>query len=251
MSEPDDSRVVCGDALTLLKNTPSGSVHAVITDPPYNVNYKYNSYKDALSWDEYLRWQLDIIRECERILTPDGSLFYLNYPEFNSSMWVAMQEMKLKPVELIAWVYNTHTGGSPLRKSFRTWIWASKGDPVNEFYGEYKNPNDKRVARLIADGRRPREYDWWNIEQVKNVNREKTEHPCQLPELMIRKIILGCTRPGDVVLDPFLGSGTTAVAAKQCGRVGVGFERDLEYATIASRRLAVARTVDEQQRLAV
>lgn len=236
--------IVVGDAIEQLRATPSDSIDLIVTDPPYNVGYKYSSYKDNLSLHEYTSWQQEVVDECYRVLKPGGSLFYLNYPEFNSLMWCyLLSDFKandLTPQDLIAWVYNTHTSGNPLRKSFRTWIWASKGEPkLNNFYGEYKNPTDKRVAKLIEGGRKPKEYDWWHFEQVKNVSREKTAHPCQIPEVMIRKIIEATTEEGDTVLDPFVGSGTTVVVAESIKRIGIGFDIDGQYAAIAEQRLAV------------
>lgn len=235
--------VLHGDCLEELKKISDSSIDLICTDPPYNVGYKYTGYKDNLSDIDYFEWQIEILRECERVLKPNGSLFYLHYPEFNSRVHVALQEdFELKPVEVIAWVYNTHTSGNPLRKSFRTWVWASKGQPTAHFQGEYRNPTDKRVAKLIADGRKPNEYDWWLFEQVKNVNKDKTAHPCQLPVKMVKKIIEGTTSRGDIVLDPFLGSGTTAIAAKQLGRQFIGIEREKEYVDIAEARLAAVPT---------
>ncbi|MET3349061.1 UNVERIFIED_ORG: DNA modification methylase [Arthrobacter sp. UYEF1] len=231
--------IIRGDALQELQKLADESVELIITDPPYNVDYGYNTYKDKR--DDYLEWQLAILAECGRVLKPGGSVFYLNYPEFNSHIWASLPE-PLTGQEIIAWVYNTHTGGNPLRKSFRTWIWASKGQPAtSEFYGEYKNPTDARVKKLIEAGRRPGEYDWWEFQQVKNVSAEKTEHPCQLPLGMVSKIIAGASKPGDLVLDPFLGSGTIAVAAKLEGRDYLGIELDEDYAALSARRLAATQ----------
>lgn len=239
--------IIHGDCLEELKKLPENSVDLIVTDPPYNIGYKYASYKDTLSEQEYFDWQIEVLRECERILTENGSLFYLNYPEFNSKVFVALSEdFEMKPVEIIAWVYNTHNSGKPLRKSFRTWIWASKGNPKNKFTGEYKNPDDKRVKLLIEKGAKPTEYDWWHMEQVKNISSEKTEHPCQLPVAMIRKIILACSEEGDVVLDPFLGSGTVAVAAHELKREFIGIEIERSYICISEERLAI---IDNQPAL--
>ena len=129
-------------------------------------------------------------------------------------------------------------GGVPLRKAFRTWIWASKGNPINNFYGQYKNPNDKRVAGMMQKGCRPREYDWWNIQQVKNVNAEKTAHPCQIPVTMAEKIIDGATKSGDTVLDLFSGSGTCAEACKRMNRRCIAIESSEEYCGIIEKRIA-------------
>jgi len=230
--------LILGDCLDKLKDIPKGSIDLVVIDPPYNVNYGYNQYKDNLSFSDYLSWQLEIIEECERVLKENGSLFYLNYPEFNSYIFCNLEtNFSLKPIEIITWIYNTHNGGNPLRKSSRTWIWASKGKPLNLFKGEYKNPTDKRVKKLIEQGKNPKSYDWWEYQQVKNVSLEKTNHPCQVPEKMIEKIIQGTTNEGDTVLDCFLGSGTTGVACVNTNRQFIGIEVDPKYFNTASDRI--------------
>lgn len=230
--------IIHGDALNELRKLPSASVDLVLTDPPYNVGYKYATYKDALSDQQYLTWQLAILRECERVLKQNGSLFYLNYPEFNSRIYTELLDgFALKPIEIIAWVYHAHTSGKPLRKAFRTWIWASKGTPPSRFTGEYRNPNDKRIVARLAQGRKPNAYDWWLYEQVKNVSREKTSHPCQLPLQMVRDIVEATTEPGAVVLDCFAGSFTTGAAAKELGRHFIGIESDAAYVKLGRERL--------------
>ena len=235
----NDMKMLCGDCLDKMKLIDAESIDLVVADPPYNVNYAYRSYKDNMPFSDYLDWQLDVLQECERVLTTNGSLFYLNYPEFNSYIYCNLDtNFDMKPIEIITWIYNAHTGGVPLRKASRTWIWASKGTPINNFYGEYRNPNDKRVLKLIEQGRKPASYDWWMEQQVKNVSREKTEHPCQLPESIVEKIVLGATNEGGMVLDPFMGSGTTGVVCRKTRRAFIGIEMDEAYFAIAEARCA-------------
>ena len=106
----------------------------------------------------------------------------------------------------------------------------------------YKNPNDKRVKALIAKGSKGAKlYDWWEINQVKNVSKEKTKHPCQMPVEVMRRIIQ--ILPDDAtIIDPFMGSGTTGVACKELGRKFVGIELDERYFEIAEARIKYAET---------
>lgn len=238
MKLSDNIEIIHGNCFNVMDTIEDRSIDLIIADPPYNINYKYIGYKDNLQEENYFDIQFKFVKQCSRILKDNGSLFYLNYPEFNCKLFTALNEnSELKPIELITWVYNTHTSGKPLRKAFRTWIWASKGTPINNFYGEYKNKNDKRVKKLMDAGRKPREYDWWHIEQVKNVSKEKTEHPCQLPEKMIEKIVLGATNEGDTVLDPFMGSGTTGIVCERLNRNFIGIEISLSYFEISKKRI--------------
>lgn len=212
------------------KTIPDESVQLFVLDPPYNVGYGYNTFKDNKPQDQYIQEQVEILTNALAKLKPGGSIFYLNYPENAADVWGAMKaENKFK---IISWIYNVHSTGTPLRKAHRLWLWLSKDKPLyNEeaFAGEYKNPKDKRVMERIAAGFKPSGYDWWEVQQVKNVSKEKRDHPCQLPESMVSKIILGTTKPGDMVCDVYSGSGTTAIAAIRNGRLFDGCDMDAKY----------------------
>ena len=102
----------------------------------------------------------------------------------------------------------------------------------------YKNPTDKRVAKLIADGKSARGYDWVKVNHVKNVS--KAGHPCPLPLAIAERLVLASTEPGDLVYDPFCGSGTVLVAAVKLGRRALGCEIDAGYCELARRNLKAA-----------
>jgi DNA modification methylase len=128
-------------------------------------------------------------------------------------------------------VYNSNTGKQHRDIAF----YGVKPEFVNRGE-EYKNPKDKRVMKLIARGRKPRLYDWWNINQVKNVSKDKTAHPCQMPIEVMQNIIK--TLPDNyTVVDPFMGSGSTGIACKNTGRNFIGIELDEEYFEIAKERI--------------
>ena len=147
----------------------------------------------------------------------------------------------LEKVDWLPWVYHTHTLGSPLRKASRAWLWFSKGVPkVNPkaFEGEYRNPTDPRVKARIEQGFKPQGYDGREFEQVKNTSREKREHPCQVPQAMLERLVLATTDPGERVGDCYLGSGTSALAAAKLGRAFKGCELDPAYVALAREALA-------------
>ena len=247
-------RVITGDCIEVMRGMEPGSVDCVIADPPYNVGFAYATYRDNMPFHEYLQWQLDILREVARILTEDGNCFYLNYPEAAAYVWAATQEAVdgLTGVEWLTWIYHPHTSGSPLRKATRAWLWFARCEDnyigAADILGEYRNPDDTRIQQKQASGQRPVDRDWWLYEQVKNVCPEKTEHPCQVPEEMVGRLIrIGC-KPGGTVFDPFTGSGTTGVAALREERNFVGTEVDSRYADIARRRIAGWRHKPVRQR---
>jgi len=216
----------------------------ILTDPPYNINYNYNSYKDNLEWSDYYNQQINYLLQLYNSLLDSGNLLYLNYPETNSIIWTHLIK-KYNPIKQIFWVYHSHSpsGKAPLRRGIRSWLWLSK---TSNYYcdilylkGEYRNPTDRRVKKLIEQGRKPIDYDWWNMEQVKNVSKEKTAHPCQLPLSMIERLVCTCCPKDGLVFDPYMGSGTTGEAALKNNRQFIGIEQDKDYFEICKKRLSL------------
>lgn len=213
--ENDLIRLFHGDAREVLPQVEKG---LVITDPPYNVGYHYAKYTDRMESEAYHA----MLRE----VCPLPCVI-IHYMEDLVALSWTLEEI---PEKVVAWVYPSNTA--------RQWRgiawWGCKPDFTKEGQ-DYKNPKDKRIAKLIEAGKRARLYDWWEINQVKNVGAEKTAHPCQIPlQLMAR--ILKIT-DSELVIDPFAGSGTTLLAAQQAGRKAVGVEMDEHYCEIIANRL--------------
>ena len=187
----------------------------IISDPPYNQNYHYSQYNDNVAIDEYA----DLLRDA---FVGQQSVI-IHYPEPTMNIISKIMDADWCE-ESISWVYNSNTA-----KQHRliTW-WNCKAD-MRAVGQDYKNPTDKRIAKRIADGKRARLYDWWNINQVKNVSKKDNPHPCPIPYDLAERIILITTKPGDLVIDPFAGSGTILLAAKNNGRKYLGFEIDKTY----------------------
>ena len=223
-----------GNCLAWLPAQKADSYQLFVLDPPYNVGYRYNRYQDNKPKHVYLNEQLLVLSYCEGLLREGGSLFYLNYPEMAGEIWARVDF--LRKVKWLSWVYHSHLTGKPLRKGSRSWLWFSKGEPLinpQAFLGEYRNPEDPRIQEKMAKGLKPVGYDWFDQEPVKNTSREKREHPCQVPEEMVGKFILGTSNPGDLVGDCYTGSGTTAICAIRHGRNFVGCELDPAYVEVA------------------
>jgi site-specific DNA-methyltransferase (adenine-specific) len=191
-----------------------------ITDPPYNQSYKYSSYKDNLKLNEYIELLKCIKTPCVIIHYPEETINILSKCFDNCE-------------QVVTWVYNSNTG-----KQSRTISWWGCKPDFNKFTQPYKNPNDKRVKKLIESGKTGAKlYDWWEINQVKNVSKEKTEHPCQIPEEIIKRIILTTAKNDELIIDPFAGSGTTLKVAKELGYSYIGYEIDENYTNIIKNRL--------------
>jgi site-specific DNA-methyltransferase (adenine-specific) len=245
-------QLYCSDCRLILPKL-GHCADAAIVDPPYNIGFRYNSYKDRMVWAEYLAWQEDVMVAAKNALKSDASILYLNYPETAAEMWARLRQ-HYDPIEWINWIYHTHTGGTPLRRGSRAWLWLAQGNPYigNEaLRGQYRNPNDKRIREQIQKGLAPIDYDWWWYEQVKNVSPEKTSHPCQLPIEMVERLVRLTCPIGGTVIDPFMGSGTTGEACVRSGRRFIGIEMDGEYFQIAVERIERALRKKECIPLAV
>lgn len=195
----------------------------IITDPPYNIGFKYNSYSDNLPDEEYI----ELIANFK-----NHKLAIIHYPEETMKYFVPALGV---PDEVNVWAYNSNLPG---RHSRLINYYNTKPD-YNKVLQSYKNPNDKRVKAQIEKGRKGvRSYDWFSdIQLVKNVSKKKYNHPCPVPVKLMERIILLTTNEGDLVVDPFMGSGTTGIACQNTNRNFIGFELDETYFNIAKERL--------------
>lgn len=214
----------CGDCLEIIdmldKEYDLNKI-VIVTDPPFNINYKYNSYKDNMEEEEYYQMLGGVLKDFKSVV--------IHYPE---KLYKIAFEMDKAPEKVVSWVYNSNTA-----KQHRDIAFFDINPDFKKVRQPYKNLKDKRILKRIAEGKTGAKlYDWWNINQVKNVSREKTEHPCQMP-LEVMKNIIGILPEEYVILDPFMGSGTTGVACKMLGRNFIGIEIDEKYFEIAEERI--------------
>lgn len=203
----------------------------IVTDPPFNINYKYSKYCDNMDETEYYEMLLYVINDLPSII--------VHYPE---QLYKLSFQIGKFPEKVISWVYNSNTA-----KQHRDIAFFGIKPNMNQVRQPYKNPNDKRIKERIARGcEGAKLYDWWEINQVKNVSKEKTAHPCQMP-LQVMKNIVGILPYDCVIIDPFMGSGTTGVAivemnkTQNANRKFVGIEIDEDYYNIACERLCYTK----------
>ncbi len=237
------NKVYGDDCLKAMPKVPDNFVDLVITDPPFNIGKKYNSYNDNMKKEDYIKWCETWLAECIRILKPTGSLYVFNYPE-NNAYLMPFLDKKMVFKRWMTWHYPTNTGMSPTNYT-RTqhsilFYTKTKNTVFNKdtIVEPYKNPTDKRIKELIANGKKGRApYDVFQFNLVKNVSKEKTEHVCQLPEKLIEIFIKASSNKGDLVFDPFMGSGTVAAVAKKLRRNYLGCEIDKKYCEIINERI--------------
>ena len=195
----------------------------IFSDPPYNQKYHYSSYSDDLPTKEYRSLLLDVFKDRKSVV--------ILYPEETINL---LGGGGLGNVEqVISWVYPSNTG-----KQSRLVSWWNCKPDLRKVGQPYKNPTDKRIARRIENGKVARLYDWWEINQVKNVSKKDNPHPCPIPLELAEKIILTTTEEGDTVCDPFMGSGTIGIACKKHNRNFIGIEMDESYFNLARARLS-------------
>lgn len=210
--------VIHGNCLDILPTIKEKFI--IVTDPPFNIGYHYNNYKDNLKIDEYHRMLKDVFQYAPSVV--------IHYPE---ELYKISFNIGHFPDEIVSWVYNSNTA-----KQHRDIAFFGIKPDLRKGGQEYKNPTDKRIAKRISEGKKARLYDWWEINQVKNVSKDKTDHPCQMPIEVMRRIIT--ILPEDyLIVDPFAGSGTTAVACKELGRDFIMIEQDKKYIHIIKDRI--------------
>jgi len=227
------------DCLEGLKHIKDGSMDLIFADPPYNIGKDYGIYKDKMKPEDYYSWCEKWLKECIRVLKNTGCLFVMNYPEHLAYFKVFLDK-HLKFVNWITWIRNDNQFYNKNRQFKRNHQDILFYVPDKKMY--YFNwravsklpkwPKDKRIKDLAG------QTDTWDdITIVKGNSKEKTGVNNQLPLELLRRVILATTDKGFRVLDPFAGSGSTAVVCKQLGRNFVGFEINPVYVEICNERL--------------
>ncbi len=255
LPEQYTNRIVNADVMETLRDLPDGCVDMIYGDPDYNVGISYDGQRFTSSWDEYVDWYVALAAECLRVLRPDGNMFFINYPKQNAYLRVKYLDDHAHAVHDYVWVYNTNVGHSSRRftTAHRSILHATKSKH-NRFYKEqvaqpYKNPTDPRIKERLRQGHKGRmPYSWLNYNLVKNVSRQKANHPCQIPEGLSELLIKSCTAPGDAVFVLFGGSGSEVVQAQNLGRVYLTCEVQEQYCTLIESRLRNNGEIQEEYR---
>ena len=240
------NKILQGDCLEQFKNIPDNSVDMTFADPPFNLKKKYTTYKDNLEFQEYLNWCEQWISEMVRVTKPTGSIFLHNIPK-----WLTFYATYLNKdayfKHWIAWDAPTAPMGKSLQPAHYGILFYTKEPKGAKIYElRYPHKRDRKQGYLLKDygGKKdllhpfgPLVSDVWvDIHRIKH-NKKRDPHPCQLPIHLLDRLILMTTDVNDIILDPFSGTGTTAVSAKRLGRQYIGFELDEKYAQISQDKL--------------
>lgn len=251
------NRTLNGDILKMLEFVPDGFADLIIIDPPYNLSKNFNGMKFASrsqeGYDEYLATWFPAV--CKK-LKSNGSLYICGDWKCTSSLQRAV-ERELTVLNRITWQREKGRGAKSNWKNGMEDIWFAVKNPADYYFDvEAVKMKRKVLAPYKADGK-PKDWDeesdgnfrltypsnfWDDISVPFWSMPENTDHPTQKPEKLYAKLILASSRPGDIVFDPFLGSGTASVVAKKLGRRFCGIEQNEEYCLWAEKRLALAET---------
>ncbi|MBN2323944.1 MAG: site-specific DNA-methyltransferase [Spirochaetes bacterium] len=240
------------DCLDMLKNIPDESIQLIVTSPPYNIG---KEYEKKLHLELYIQQQAQVITECVRTLSPKGSICWQvgNYVDrgaiipLDTALYPIFTNLHLSMRNRIIWHFE-HGLHCSRRFSgrYETIIWFTKSDEyvfnldavrVPQKYPGKKYFKGPKVGQYSCNPLGKNPGDMWVIPNVKSNHIEKTEHPCQFPVELIERLVLSLTNEGDWVIDPFLGTGTSIIAAIRHGRRGAGAETVSKYINIAKRRI--------------
>ena len=251
-------QVLVGDCIAWLRHLPPASVHAIFADPPYNlqlrgtlrrpddslvdgVDDEWDRFSDLGAYDAFTR---EWLTECRRVLRKDGTIWVMGAYHNVFRLGSALQDLGYWILNDVIWRKSNpmpNFRGRRFTNAHETLVWASRG-PESRYrfnYAAMKALNDDLQMRsdwlipLCTGGERLRDDAGAKL------------HPTQKPEALLHRVILSCTAPGDVILDPFFGSGTTGAVAKRLGRRFIGIEREQGYADAALRRIDAVEPAPE------
>lgn len=251
----------CGDCVKKMKDIEKGSVDLLFVDPPWNINYKYDIYEDNKSVDEYLQWTRSWGEAALSLLKPNGTFWLAIGDEFAADLKVLFQrEFRLSCRSWVIWYYTFGVNcGKKFSRSHTHLLqfvvnpdqFTFNVDAISVPSARQRIYKDKRAnpkGRLPDDTwiLRPQELtdgfdpvdDTWHVPRVCGTFKERAKfHGCQMPELVLERIIKVSTNVGDIVLDPMAGTGTTLAVAKRLDRKYIGFELSETYHNLALKRL--------------
>lgn len=245
-------RLKCGDALEELAKLEDNSVDLTVTSPPYNIG---KAYEAPLALEDYVKWCESWLQEIYRVTKPNGAFWlnlgYFEVPQKGRAVPIAYLLWDKSPFYLLQEIVWHYGAGVSTKKAFsprnEKWLWFVKNSESYVFNldavrdPDVKYPNQKKNGKLKCNPLGKNPGDVWSIPKVTSgtnrASKERMPHPAQFPLAVIERIILACSHPGELILDPFAGSGSTLVAATRCQRRSLGFEIREDYVQMAENRL--------------
>ena len=236
------NRLICGDAIEELAKLPASSVDLLVADPPYNLGKDYGNNIDDKAWHEYEDFTRQWLTQAIRVLKPTGTLYVFMGVRFIAKLYTFLEEeFRLNFNGWITWHYTQgmgrKTGFSPRHEDL---LYFTKSKQFTFNLDEVRVPQKYFRERNNMAGANP--GDVWQFSHVHYCSAERQPHPTQKPEALLQRIIASSSNEGDVVLDPFVGSGTTCRVAQVLGRKWLGIDINPDYIEMSQRRMADAFT---------
>jgi adenine-specific DNA-methyltransferase len=250
--ESSDVLLYQGDCVELMGNLSTAAIDLTVTSPPYNIG---KEYERILPLSDYITWCSKWMGQIHELTAPRGSFWlnvgYVTVPDAGKAVPLAYMLWNQSPFYLVQEVVWNYGAGVAARYSFsprnEKLLWYVKNkedyhfdlDSVRD--PDVKYPNQKKNGKIKVNpiGKNP--SDVWQIPKVTSgmnrASKERTPHPAQFPSALIERVVKACSPEGGLVFDPFLGSGTTVVVARQHGRISLGFDLRTDYLDIAISRL--------------
>jgi modification methylase len=253
------NRILAGDCIEVMNALPENCVDLIFADPPYNLQLKGdlhrpdNSKVDAVDddWDQfdsfraYDAFTTDWLKAARRILKPNGAIWVIGSYHNIFRVGAALQNQGYWILNDVVWRKSNpmpNFRGKRFTNAHETMIWASKSEGAKYTF-------NYEALKALNEGVQMRS-DWvlpicTGHERLKDENGDKA-HPTQKPESLLHRVLVGSTNPGDVILDPFFGTGTTGAVAKMLGRNFIGIEREEAYRKVAEKRISKVRKYDSE-----
>jgi site-specific DNA-methyltransferase (adenine-specific) len=247
-------KIVCGDCIELLRRIKKPFADLIFADPPFNIGYKYDKYYDKVKSKNYIAWTREWMAVCKNVLKPHGSFYIAIGDDYVANVKLIGDELGLTLRNWIIWHY---TFGQQTKKKFaraHTHIFYFVADNKDFTFNDYavRVPSDRQLIyndkRANLSGKMPDDV-WDQYSRVCGTFKERAGwHPCQMPESLLARIIAASSNPGDLVLDPFNGSGTTTAVASQLGRRYTGIDISKNYVANARKRLAELKRAEKSSK---
>lgn len=240
----DVNKIYLGDCIKIMNGLKEESVDLVFADPPFNIGLKYDVYEDNKSYEEYYKWSEEWISSCYRILKKTGSIYIAIGDEFAAELNIILKRKGFNFRNWIVWYY---TFGQNQRKKFNRShthiLYFTKS--VDSFYFDDNQIRVPSARQLLYNDKRANPIgkipdDVWEFSRVCGTFKERIgNHPCQMPEKLLERIIKASSKENDIILDPFGGTGTTASVAKKLKRNFITMDISNKYFKVMKERLAV------------
>lgn len=252
--------VIAGDCVAAMEKLPAASIDVIFADPPYNLQLEGDLHRpdqskvDAVddAWDQFSSFEAydaftrAWLLAARRVLKPNGTIWVIGSYHNIFRVGALMQDLRFWMLNDVIWRKANpmpNFRGRRFTNAHETMIWASRDQDAKSYTFNYD------AMKMLNDGTQMRS-DWHipicnGSERLKNEDGQKV-HPTQKPEALLQRVLLTSTKPGDVVLDPFFGTGTTGAVAKSLGRNFVGIERDASYRKAALARIAAVVPISDE-----